>query len=125
MLYKKEINITFPDGSSRKYPAGTTSLEIARSISPSLAEEALVSEVNGNLVDLGKPIDNDVSIKFLKFSDEEGKKVYWHSTSHIMAQAIEELFPGAKFGVGPAIDNGFYYDVDSDHKFTDEDSEKD
>jgi threonyl-tRNA synthetase len=124
LLYKNEINITFPDGSSRKYPAGTTSLEIARAISPSLAEEAVVSEVNGNLIDLVRPINDDASIKFLKFSDEEGKKVYWHSTSHIMAQAIEELFPGAKFGVGPAIDNGFYYDVDSDHKFTDEDLKK-
>lgn len=124
MLYKKEINITFPDGSSQRYPSGITSLEIARSISPSLAEEAIVSEVNGSLVDLVRPIYDDTTIKFLKFTDEEGKKVYWHSTSHIMAQAIEELFPGAKFGVGPAIDNGFYYDVDSDHKFTDEDLKK-
>ena len=118
------INITFPDGSKRQFNSGVTSLQIAESISKGLAEDVLVSEVNGKLVDLVKPIVEDASVKFYKFTDEEGKKVYWHSTSHIMAQAIEELFPGAKFGVGPAIENGFYYDVDSEHKFTDEDLKK-
>ena len=115
------INITFPDGSKKQFNSGVTSLQIAESISKGLAEDVLVSEVNGKLVDLVMPINEDSSVKFYKFNDEEGKKVYWHSTSHIMAQAIEELFPGAKFGVGPAIENGFYYDVDSEHKFTDED----
>lgn len=119
-----KINITFPDGNKKEFPQGITSLQIAESISKGLAEDVLVSEVNGNLVDLVKPINQDAAVKFLKFSDEEGKKVYWHSTSHIMAQAIEELFPGAKFGVGPAIENGFYYDVDSNHVFTDEDLKK-
>jgi len=119
-----EINITFPDGSIKQFPKGITPLEIAKSISNGLAGEAVVSEVNGNLVDLVKPINEDASVKLYKFSDEKGRKVYWHSTSHIMAQAIEELFPGAKFGVGPAIDNGFYYDVDSEHKFTEEDLSK-
>jgi threonyl-tRNA synthetase len=108
----------------KQFPKGITPLEIAKSISNGLASETVVSEVNGNLVDLVKPINEDASVKFYKFSDEEGRKVYWHSTSHIMAQAIEELFPGAKFGVGPAVENGFYYDVDSDHKFTDEDLKK-
>jgi threonyl-tRNA synthetase len=119
-----KINIKFPDGSVNQYPIGITSLDIAKSISNGLAEDALVSQVNGSLVDLVKPIEQDADVKFFKFDDEEGRKVYWHSTSHIMAQAIEELFPGAKFGVGPAIENGFYYDVDSDHKFTDEDLRK-
>lgn len=118
------INITFPDGSIKQYNKGVTPLEIANSISSKLADDVLVAEVNGKLVDLVKPIDEDASVKLIKFTDDEGRKVYWHSTSHIMAQAIEELYPGAKFGVGPAIENGFYYDVDSEHKFTDEDLKK-
>lgn len=121
MSENKNINITFPDGSVKEYPAGVSSIDIAKSISKGLAEDVLVAEVNGKLVDLIAPINNDAKVKFFKFGDDEGKKVYWHSTSHIMAQAIEELFPGAKFGVGPAIENGFYYDVDSDHRFTDDD----
>jgi len=120
----ENIKITFPDGNSKEFPKGTSSLDIAKSISKGLAEDVLVSEVNGNLVDLVKPINEDSSVKFYKFGDDEGRKVYWHTTSHIMAQAIEELFPGAKFGVGPPIENGFYYDVDSAHKFTEEDLKK-
>jgi len=120
----ENIKITFPDGNSKEFPKGTSSLDIAKSISKGLAEDVLVSEVNGKLVDLVKPISEDSSVKFYKFADDEGRKVYWHTTSHIMAQAIEELFPGAKFGVGPPIENGFYYDVDSEHKFTDEDLKK-
>jgi len=115
------INITFPDGSVKQYPKGTTSLQIAESISKGLADEVIVAKLGDKLVDVVKPIDSDSDVKFYKFTDEEGKKVYWHSTSHIMAQAIEELFPGARFGVGPAIENGFYYDVDSEHRFTEED----
>jgi len=118
------INITFPDRSVKEFPRGISSLDIAKSISKGLAEDILTAEVNGKLVDLVQPINEDSSVKFYKFGDDEGRKVYWHSTSHIMAQAIEELFPGAKFGVGPAIENGFYYDVDSEHKFTDEDLKK-
>ena len=118
------IKITFPDGSIKEFPKGSSSLEIAQSISKGLAEDALVAEVNGQLVDLVMPINEDSSVKFYKFGDEEGKKVYWHTTSHIMAQAVEELFPGAKFGVGPPIENGFYYDIDSEHRFTDEDLKK-
>jgi threonyl-tRNA synthetase len=119
-----QINIKFPDGSVKQYSKGVSSLDIAKSISSGLADNVLVSEINGSLVDLVKPINEDAEIKLYKFDDEEGKKVYWHSASHIMAQAIEELFPGARFGVGPAIENGFYYDVDSEHKFTDEDLRK-
>jgi threonyl-tRNA synthetase len=118
---KELINITFPDGSSKQFPKGITALDIAKSISSGFAEEVLVAEINNKLTDLSAPVNQDASVKFYKFSDDEGKKVYWHTTSHIMAQAIEELFPGAKFGVGPPIENGFYYDVDSEHKFTDED----
>ncbi|HMQ99986.1 MAG TPA: TGS domain-containing protein, partial [Ignavibacteria bacterium] len=121
MSNNENIKITFPDGNSKEFPKGTTSLDIARSISKGLAEDVLVAEVNGKLVDLVMPINEDSSVRFYKFGDEEGRKVYWHTTSHIMAQAIEELFPGAKFGVGPPIENGFYYDVDSEHRFTDED----
>lgn len=124
MSNNENIKITFPDGNSKEFPKGTSSLDIARSISKGLAEDVLVSEVNGKLVDLVMPINQDSSVKFYKFGDDEGKKVYWHTTSHIMAQAIEELFPGAKFGVGPPIENGFYYDVDSEHKFTEEDLKK-
>lgn len=124
MSNNENIKITFPDGNSKEFPKGTSSLDIAKSISKGLAEDVLVSEVNGNLVDLVKPINEDSSVKFYKFGDDEGRKVYWHTTSHIMAQAIEELFPGAKFGVGPPIENGFYYDVDSAHKFTEEDLKK-
>lgn len=123
-MSNKNIKITFPDGSIKEYPSGSSSLEIAASISKGLADDALVAEVNSKLVDIVKPINEDSTVKFYKFGDDEGKKVYWHTTSHIMAQAIEELFPGAKFGVGPPVENGFYYDVDSEHKFTDEDLKK-
>jgi len=119
-----KINISFPDGSIKQYPKGISPIEIANSISSRLADDVVVAEVNGKLVDLVKPIEEDARVKLLKFTDEEGKKVYLHSTSHLMAQAIEELYPGAKFGVGPALEDRFYYDVDSDHKFTDEDLKK-
>lgn len=123
-MSNNNINITFPDGSKKEFAKGTTALEIAASISKGLAEDVLVADLNGKATDLTAPINDDASIKFYKFADDEGKKVYWHTTSHIMAQAIEELFPGARFGVGPPIENGFYYDVDSEHKFTEEDLKK-
>ena len=124
MQEEKFINITFPDGSTKKFRYGVSALEIAQSIGKGFADEVLVAEINGKLVDLYLPVCNDAEIRFYKFSDAEGRKVYWHTSSHIMAQAIEELFPGAKFGVGPAIENGFYYDVDCEHKFTDDDLRK-
>lgn len=119
-----KIKITFPDKSEKEFEKGITPYEIAGSISKKLAEEILVAEVNGNMVDLNSKINQDSSLILHKFESDEGKKVYWHTTSHIMAQAIEELFPGAKFGVGPPIENGFYYDIDSDRKFSEEDLKK-
>nr|MBC8484862.1 TGS domain-containing protein [Bacteroidota bacterium] len=119
-----KIKITFPDGDSKEYDKGVTPFEIAIGISKGLANEILVAELNGVQTDLTTPILNDSKIVFCKFDSEKGKEVYWHTSSHMMAQAIEELFPGAKFGVGPAIEHGFYYDVDIVKKFTDEDLKK-
>jgi len=117
----EKIKITFPDGDSKEYDKGITPYEIAESISKGLAKAVLVAEINGELTGLNTTIHTDSNILFHKFDSEKGKEVYWHTSSHIMAQAIEELYPGAKFGVGPAIEEGFYYDVDSDRKFTEED----
>ena len=116
-----KIKITFPDGNSKEYDKGVSSYDVAASISKGLATDILTAEVNGKMKDLNAPINEDASIVFHKFDSEKGKEVYWHTTSHLMAQAVEELFPGARFGVGPPIEGGFYYDIDSDHKFTDED----
>ena len=115
------INITFPDGSVRAYESGVTGYEIARGISPRLAEEVLAVAVKpagdttigkGQTIDLNRPIEEDCSITLLKWEDDEAKRVFWHSSSHLMAEALEDLYPGVKFGIGPAIENGFYYDVD-------------
>lgn len=115
------INITFPDGSVRAFEKGVTGYEIAKSISPRLAEEVLAEAVKpatdttvgkGVTYDLNRPIEEDSSIVLLKWDDDEGKRVFWHSSSHLMAEALEDIFPGVKFGIGPAIENGFYYDVD-------------
>ncbi len=106
------INITFKDGGVRQYESGVTALQIAQSISPRLAEEVLSATVNGKLEDIAKPITEDSTVILHKWEDEEGKKAFWHSSSHLMAEALEALYPGVKFGIGPAIDNGFYYDVD-------------
>jgi len=117
-----KIKITFPDGNEREFDKGISSYEIAASISKRLADELLVSEIDGKLVDLNAPVNEDGKIILHKFDSDKGKEVYWHTTSHLMAQAIEELYPGAKFGVGPAIEGGFYYDIDSEKKFTEDDS---
>jgi threonyl-tRNA synthetase len=115
------INIKFPDGSEKQFEKGVTALEIAKSISPRLAEEVLAAEVKpasdhsidkGQVVDLTRPIEEDSSVRLLKWEDDEGKHVFWHSSAHLMAAALEALYPGAKFGIGPAVENGFYYDVD-------------
>ncbi|MHB1686277.1 MAG: threonine--tRNA ligase [Ignavibacteriaceae bacterium] len=116
----EKILITFPDGNSKEYEKGITAFKIAESISPRLAEDALAAEVNGIVKDLESPVNSDVVIKFLSFEDEKGKEVYWHSTSHLMAHAIQEIYPEAKFGVGPAIENGFYYDIDINSGLTEE-----
>ena len=106
------IKITFPDASVREYEKGVTGLEIAQDISRRLAQDALAISVNGETWDLTRPIDNDSEVNILKWEDEEGKHAYWHSSAHLMAEALQELYPGIKFGIGPAIENGFHYDVD-------------
>jgi threonyl-tRNA synthetase len=106
------IKITFPDGTAKEYKEGISSLEIAEQISPRLAKEVYSATVNGEIWDLTRPIDTDAIIKLHKWEDEEAKHAFWHSSAHLMAEALESLYPGIKFGIGPAIENGFYYDVD-------------
>lgn len=106
------INITFPDAAVRQYEKGSTSMHIAKSISEGLARKVLAASVNGQVCDLSKPINEDAAIKFLTWEDADGKSTFWHSSAHLMAEAVENKFPGAKFWVGPAIDKGFYYDID-------------
>ncbi len=110
------INITLPDGSTRQYPKGTSSMEIATSISEGLARNVLSASVNGEVWDASRPIFSDASVKLFTWNDKEGKATYWHSSAHLMAEALEALYPGTKFGIGPAIDTGFYYDVDTGDK---------
>ena len=106
------INITFPDGAVRQYEQGVSSMDIAKSISEGLARKILAAEVNGEVWDLSRPIKEDASINFLKWEDEKGKSTFWHSSAHLMAEAVEDSFPGVKFWVGPPIEKGFYYDID-------------
>src|SRR6201996_3988055 len=106
------INITLPDGSVRQYDKGTTSMQIAMSISEGLARNVLAAEVNGQVWDASRPIEHDSTVKLLTWNDTNGKATFWHSSAHLMAEALEALYPGTKFGIGPAIENGFYYDVD-------------
>jgi threonyl-tRNA synthetase len=116
------IKITLPDGSVREFQEGVTAYEVAASISQGLAKAVLAAEVNGEVWDLTRPIYKDSSLKLLKFDDEWGKKTFWHSSAHLMAEAIEEAYPGVKFWVGPPLDNGYYYDIDmGDYKLTEED----
>ena len=105
------INITFPDGSIKQYEAGVTAMQVAESISPRLAAEVLSCGVNGETRDLLRPINEDCELKLYKWDDEEGKHAFWHTSAHLMAEAIGELWPGTQFGIGPAIERGFYYDV--------------
>lgn len=110
------INITLPDGSIRSYASGVTGLDIARSISEGLARNVLAAKVNGEVWDATRPITTDAQVTLLTFKDPEGKATFWHSGAHLMAEALEALYPGVKLGIGPAIENGFYYDVDfGDH----------
>ena len=106
------IKITFPDGTSREYNEGITGLDIAEQISPRLAKEVYAATVNGEIRDLTRPITGDATLRLHKWEDEEAKHAFWHSSAHLMAEALESLYPGMKFGIGPAIENGFYYDVD-------------
>ena len=116
------MNITFPDNSVREYPEGTTPLEIARSISPRLASDVLAAKVNGEDWDLSRPVTGDATVQLFKWDTPEGKHAFWHSSAHLLAEALQELYPGVKFGIGPAIENGFYYDIDpGENKLTDDD----
>ncbi|MBQ1168516.1 MAG: TGS domain-containing protein, partial [Bacteroidales bacterium] len=116
------IKITFPDGAVKEYEQGITAYQIAEGISPRLAADVIVATVNGEIYDLDRPINTDASLKLHKWEDKEAKKAFWHSSSHLMAEALEALYPGIKFGIGPAIDNGFYYDVDlGDRQISDAD----
>ncbi len=106
------INITFPDGSVRQYEAGVTPLDIAKSISEGLARNVLSAKVNDKVIELYRPINEDATVQLLTWNDEEGKHTFWHTSAHLLATALQELYPGIKFGIGPAIENGFYYDID-------------
>jgi threonyl-tRNA synthetase len=106
------INITFPDGAVRQYEPGITALDIAKSISEGLARKVLAAKVNGQVIDATRPITEDGTLQLLTWTDTDGKATMWHSSAHLMAEALEALYPGVKFGIGPAIENGFYYDVD-------------
>ena len=119
------INITLPDGTVRQYPKGSTALDIAKSISEGLARKVLSADINGEVWDATRPINEDAHLKLLTWEDTGGKSTFWHSSAHLMAEAIETMFPGAKFWVGPAVDNGFYYDIDlGDRSITEEDLRK-
>ena len=119
------INITFPDGGVKQFEAGITPLQIAESISPRLAQEVLAATVNDAEWDISRPINEDASIKLFKWDDAEGKHAFWHTSAHLLAEALQELYPGVKFGIGPAIENGFYYDIDpGEHTITSADFPK-
>ena len=119
------INITFPDGSVKQFEAGITPFQVAESISPRFAADVLAAKVNGAEWDISRPISEDASIELFKWDSPEGKHAFWHSSAHLLAEALQELYPGVKFGIGPAIENGFYYDIDpGEHKITSEDFPK-
>jgi len=119
------IKITLPDGSVREYEKGTTSLQIAQSISEGLARNVLAAEVDGQVWDATRPIEQDAHVRLLTWNDKEGKATFWHSSAHLMAEALEALYPGTKFGIGPAIETGFYYDVDfGEQPFSSDDFKK-
>jgi threonyl-tRNA synthetase len=116
------INISFPDGAVRQYESGTTALGIAKSISEGLAKKVLAAKINGEVWDATRPITSDASLQLLTWTDTDGQQTFWHSSAHLMAEAVESMFPGVKFWVGPAVDKGFYYDMDlGDRKISEED----
>ncbi|SYZ73188.1 threonyl-tRNA synthetase [Candidatus Zixiibacteriota bacterium] len=120
----KEVKIKFPDGSEKKYPSGITGLELAHSISPRLAKDAIAVKFDGTVRDLNGRLEADGPVEILTFDSPEGKSVFWHSTAHIMAQAVQELFPGARLAIGPPIEEGFYYDFEVEKPFSPEDLQK-
>lgn len=116
------INVSFPDGSVRQYENGISAMDIAKSISEGLSRKVLAARVNGQVWDPSRPIDNDIKLQLLTWNDIEGKSTFWHSSAHLMAEALEAVFPGVKLGIGPAIEKGFYYDIDlGDRQITEED----
>ncbi len=119
-----ELQLTLPDGSVKEFENGTSGFEVAKSISPRLAKEAIAVKVNGVVRDLNAPIPSNAHVQILTFADPEGREVFWHSSSHIMAQAVQELFPGVKLAIGPPIEEGWYYDFEVDKPFSPEDLEK-
>ena len=106
------INITFPDGNVRTYEAGTTAIDVAKSLSNSLAKKVLAVKVNNEVWDANRPITQDAALSLLTWDNTEGKETFWHSSAHLMAEALQDLYPGIKFTIGPPIEQGFYYDVD-------------
>ena len=119
------INITLPDGSIRQYEAGTSAMQVAESISSGLARNVLSAKVDGEVWDASRPIENDANVQLLTWNDTDGKTTFWHSSAHLLAEALEALYPGVKFGIGPAIENGFYYDIDAgDHQISVDDLPK-
>ncbi|NMB08894.1 MAG: threonine--tRNA ligase [Tissierellia bacterium] len=120
----EKIKITLPDNSVREYNKGVTVLEVAKDISEGLARVALGAVVNGKTMGMQEPIEEDSDFRLVKFEDKEGKEIFWHTSAHIMAHAVMKLFPDVKFAIGPPIENGFYYDFDTEHRFTPEDLEK-
>lgn len=119
------INITFPDGSVKQFEKGVTPFQVAEGISPRFAADVLAAKVNGEEWDISRPIEADASVELFKWDSDEGKHAFWHSSAHLLAEALQELYPGVKFGIGPAIESGFYYDIDpGEHKITSEDFPK-
>ncbi len=123
-MSSQKIKVKLPDGSAKEFGKGVSCLEVAKAIGPRLAEASLAAKVDGKLVDMAHVLEKDCSIKLLTFDDAEGKAVFWHSTNHVLAQAVLELFPGTSLGFGPAIEEGFYYDFDKKEPFTPEDLQK-
>lgn len=118
------IKISLPDGSVKEYESGVLVGDVTKDISMGLYRAAVGAVVNGRVMGYAEPIEEDSDFRVVKFEDKEGKEIFWHTSSHLMAAAIKEMFPGTKFAIGPAIADGFYYDMDLDHRFTPEDLEK-
>ena len=124
MSVEKDIKVTLPDGSEVVHPSGVNGFNIAKAISPGLAKAAIAIKIDGVATDILAPINTDCSVEILTFDDFEGKQIFWHSSSHIMAQAVLDIFPKAKLAIGPPIEEGFYYDFDVEKPFAPEDLEK-
>src|SRR5690606_26165422 len=124
-FFRRMIKITLPDGSVREFPKGATPMGVVKGISEDLARTCISASFNGTTVETATPLTTDGSLVLYTWNDKEGKKAFWHSSSHVLAQALQELYPGIKLTIGPAVENGFYYDVDfGDHKISDSDFKK-